>query len=150
MDAIDKKILVQLQQNGRISLTELCAKVGLSLSPCQRRGRHLEHNGIIRNYQANLDPQAVGLHFSAMILVKIHNNGGENIRQFEQALQAIPEVVHAHSLLGDPDFILHVVTRDMAAFQQLYDSHLTKLPHVARLNSTLIMKEVVHKRALPL
>lgn len=150
MDKIDKKIIAELQKNGRVSLTELAEKVGVSLSPCQRRLKQLEQQGVIRDYQANVDPQAVGLHFAAIVFVKMQHNGGQNIREFEQALQDIPQIIHAQSLLGDPDFILHIVTQDVTAFQELYDRHLTKLPHVSRLSSTLVMKDVVARRALPI
>lgn len=149
MDRIDRKILIELQKNGRISLTELSEKVGLSLTPCQRRVKILEQQGIIRDYQANVDPLAVGLHFSALVFVKMKNNSGENIREFEQALDEIPEIIQAQSLLGDPDFILHIVCKNMEDFQRLYDTRLTKLPHITGISSTLIMKEVVKRRALP-
>lgn len=150
MDNIDKKILAHLQKNGRISLTELAEKVGISLSPCQRRVKQLEQSGIIQNYHAQINAQKVGLHFATLVFVKMNNNSGQNIDEFEQALQTIPEIIQAQSLLGDPDFILHIITQDMKSFQQLYQRHLTQLPHVSRLSSTLIMRDAVPLRGLPL
>lgn len=80
----------------------------------------------------------------------MHNNRGDNIHEFEQALFDIPEIVQAQSLLGDPDFILHIVTKDMQAFQDLYDKRLTKLPHISGITSTLMMKNIIPARALPI
>lgn len=148
MDKLDKKILAILQENGRISLTELAEKVGLSISPCQRRLKQLEQDGIITGYRAEVAPEKVGLNFSAIVFVKMKNNKGDNIREFERALSNIPEIVQAQSLLGDPDFILHIVTADMKAFQDLYDRRLTKLPHITGITSTLVMKTIIAPRAL--
>lgn len=148
MDKLDKKILAILQENGRISLTELAEKVGLSISPCQRRLKQLEQGGIITGYRAEVAPENVGLNFSAIVFVKMKNNKGDNIREFERVLSDIPEIVQAQSLLGDPDFILHIVTADMKAFQDLYDRRLTKLPHITGITSTLVMKTIIAPRAL--
>lgn len=148
MDTINKKILAKLQENGRISLTALADHVGLSVSPCQRRLKQLEQEGIISGYHAEIVPKKLGLNFSAIVFVKMRNNSGDNIHEFEQALRNIPEIIQAQSLLGDPDFILHIVTTDMRAFQELYDRYLTKLPHITGITSTLVMKSIIPQRGL--
>lgn len=117
MDNLDKKILAYIQENGRISLTELSDKVGLSISPCQRRLKQLEEDGVISGYRAEVNPERIGLNFSTIVFVKMKNNSGDNIREFEQALMDIPKIIQAQSLLGDPDFILHIVTQDIQSFQ---------------------------------
>ncbi|MDY6216799.1 Lrp/AsnC family transcriptional regulator [Actinobacillus porcinus] len=150
MDNLDKKILAYVQENGRISLTELSDKVGLSISPCQRRLKQLEDSGVISGYRAEVNPERIGLNFSAIVFVKMKNNSGDNIREFEQALMDIPEIIQAQSLLGDPDFILHIVTQDMKSFQQLYDRRLTQLPHITGITSTLVMKNIIPLRAMPI
>lgn len=99
MDRIDKKIIAELQKNGRISLTELCEKVGISLSPCQRRVKQLEQDGIIRDYQANINPQAVGLNFSAIVFVVLKDGSQESIIAFENALADIPEIIQAPAVI---------------------------------------------------
>lgn len=150
MDEYDRKILAELQLDGRISLTDLAARIGLSLSPCHRRVRALEEAGVITDYRATIDPAAVGLNFSAIVFVTLRGSDRASVSAFEEAIPLVPEVVQAQRLFGDPDFILHVVTTDLAAFQSLYDEHLSTLPCVLRLTSTLVMKHVVQNRILPL
>jgi DNA-binding Lrp family transcriptional regulator len=150
MDATDRKILAELQANGKISVTELSERIGLSLSPCHRRLRALEEAGVISNYRANIAPGAVGLNFSAIVFVTLQCSSCTSILSFESALTDIPEIIQAQRLFGDPDYILHVVTKDLAAFQSLYDKSLSALPSVLKLTSTLVMKTILQDRPLPL
>ena len=150
MDKIDRKILAELQQDGRLSVTELAERVGLSLSPCHRRLKALEASGTIRDYRAHLDPALLGLHFTALVFVTLRDGDKAAVSDFEQAVKAIPEVLLAQRLFGTPDYLLQVVTVGLPAFQQLYDNALSALPGVLRLTSTLVMKTVVENRPLPL
>lgn len=150
MDDFDKKILSELQSDGRLTVTELAERVGLSLSPCHRRLKALEQSGAIRDYRAQLNPLALGLGFSAMVLVTMRDGTQENINRFEAAVIDIPQIIEAKRLFGDPDYILHVVVKDLEAFQVLYDRHLSAMPGVLRLTSTLVMKHLVQNRELPL
>ncbi len=150
MDKIDRKILAELQADGRLSVTELAEKIGLSLSPCHRRLRALEQAGVIHGYRAQLDPGHLGLNFSSIVFVTLREGDRHAVESFEAAVILIPQVIEAKRLFGTPDYLLHVVTRDLAAFQKLYDDQLSALPCVLRLTSTLVMKSVVQDRALPL
>lgn len=150
MDEVDRKILAELQNNGRLTLTELAERVRLSLSPCHRRVRALESSGAISGYHAVLDPKAFGLDFEALVFVTLSIGTKESLHAFDTAVHAVPNVLSAQRLVGDPDYLLHVITRDLPAFQQLYDEQLTTLPGVQRLTTTLVMKNVVHGRQLPL
>lgn len=150
MDEYDRKILAELQKDGRLSLTDLSERIGLSLSPCHRRVRALEEAGVIADYRATISPEAVGLNFSAIVFVTLRATDRESVRMFEEAVPHISEILQAQRLFGDPDFILHVIARDLAAFQQLYDENLSRLPNVLRLTSTLVMKNIVQGRPLPL
>ena len=150
MDEFDRKILAELQKDGRLSLTELGERVGLSVSPCHRRVRALEEAGVISDYRATINPGAVGLHFAAMVFVTLSLTDRSSVHAFEEAVATIPEIIHAQRLFGEPDFILHVMTPDLEAYQRLYDSRLSTLPSVMRLKSTLVMKNVVQNRPLPL
>ncbi|MFK7606160.1 MULTISPECIES: Lrp/AsnC family transcriptional regulator [unclassified Pseudomonas] len=150
MDRIDRKILAQLHADGRLSLTELAERVGLSLSPCHRRVRALEESGVILGYRALLAPKELGLGFSAIVFVTLREVTRQAITDFEAALLEVPQIVEAQRLFGDPDYLLQVITKDLAAFQQLYDESLTSLPNVQRLVSTLVMKNVINDRVLPL
>ena len=149
MDALDRKILAALQKDGRLTVTELAAHVGLSISPCHRRLRELERSGAIRGYRAVVDAGAVGLGFEALVFVTMRQEDRETLLAFEAGLAGIPNVVHAERLFGDPDYLLRVVTADLAAYQRLQDDRLTALPGILRMTSTLVMKRVVHDRALP-
>lgn len=149
MNAVDRKILAELQNDGRLTITDLAARVGLSVSPCHRRLRELERAGVIRGYRAIVDPKAVGLTFEALLFVTMRQEDRDTLLGFEAALADIPNVVQAQRLFGDPDYLLRIVTADLAAYQQLEDDTLAALPGVQRLNSTLVMKQVVNDRPLP-
>jgi len=148
MDRIDCNILAELQSDGRLSVTELAERIGLSLSPCHRRVRALEESGVISGYRAQLDPSALGLKFSALVFVTLREGDRHAVESFEAALAEIPQVIEAQRLFGEPDYLLRVITRDLTAFQQLYDEKLSALPSVQRLTSTLVMKSVVQGRPL--
>lgn len=149
MDALDRKILTELQQDGRLTVTELAARVKLSVSPCHRRLRDLERAGAIRGYRAVVDPAAVGLNFEAIVFVTLRWEDRDTIADFERGVAAVPHVIQAQRLFGEPDYLLRVATSDLAAYQQLYDQRLATLPGVQRLTSTLVMKHVVNDRPLP-
>ena len=149
MDSIDRKILAELQQDGRLTITELAAKIGLSISPCHRRLRELERNGVIRGYRAIVDAQAVGLTFEALLFVTMRQEDRDTLLGFERAVAEIPNVVQAQRLFGDPDYLLRILTTDLTAYQRLEDDVLATLPGVQRLTSTLVMKRVVQDRAIP-
>ncbi|GAA3230148.1 Lrp/AsnC family transcriptional regulator [Streptomyces thermocoprophilus] len=130
-------------------MTELAARVRLSVSPCHRRLRELERSGAISGYRALVDPTAVGLNFEALVFVSMRQEDRETVVEFEHALSEVEEVVEAQRLFGEPDYLLRVVTADLAAYQRLYDERLAALPGVQRLTSTLVMKHVVKDRPLP-
>jgi len=108
VDAIDRKILAELQVDGRLSITELAAKVGLSLSPCHRRLRELERARVITGYRASIDPEAVGLSFEALVFVTMRQEDRDTLLGFEQAVARIPNVLLAQRLFGNPDYLLRV------------------------------------------
>ncbi|WLW54238.1 Lrp/AsnC family transcriptional regulator [Streptomyces sp. YU58] len=149
MDDVDRKILAELQQDGRLTVTELAARVRLSVSPCHRRLRELERSGAISGYRAVVDRTAVGLGFEALVFVSMRQEDRDTVADFERAVGEIAEVLEAQRLFGEPDYLLRIVAADLAAYQRLYDERLATLPGVQRLNSTLVMKHVVKDRPLP-
>jgi DNA-binding Lrp family transcriptional regulator len=149
MDAVDRKILAALQEDGRLTITELAARVGLSISPCHRRLRELERTGAIRGYRAVVDADRLGLGFDVLVFVTMRQEDRQTLLDFEAGLAAIPQVVQAQRLFGDPDYLLRVVTADLGAYQRLQDEKLSALPGMLRMTSTLVMKRVVHDRPLP-
>lgn len=105
---------------------------------------------MLLGYRAQLDPSALGLDCSAMVVVTLREGDRLTVEAFEAALLDIAQVVDAQRLFGEPDYLLHVITEDLPAFQRLYDESLSTLPNVQRLTSTLVMKRVVQDRPLPL
>ncbi|MCI1641900.1 MAG: Lrp/AsnC family transcriptional regulator [Actinomyces sp.] len=150
MDAVDRRILAELQQDGRLTVTELADRIQLSVSPCHRRLKALEQAGVIAGYHARLDPAALGLTFSVIVFVTLCEGDKRAVAAFEEAVTGVTEVITAQRLFGDPDYLLNVVSVDLPAFQRLYDEELSALPGVQRLTSTLVMKNVVANRPLPL
>ncbi|MFF4732029.1 Lrp/AsnC family transcriptional regulator [Streptomyces mirabilis] len=149
MDIVDRKILAELQHDGRLTLTDLADRVQLSISRCQRRLRELERTGVIRGYYAEVDAAAVGFGFEVLGFVTLRQGAQDTLAAFDEAVTAIPNVVQAQRLFGDPDYLLRVVTADLDAYQRLYESRLTKLPGLQRITSTIVMKKVVEMRPLP-
>jgi DNA-binding Lrp family transcriptional regulator len=150
MDRTDRKILAELQAEGRLTVTELAQRVGLSVAPCHRRLRELERTGAIRGYRAVVDPAAIGLGFEVLVQVTMDREDAATVAEFERGLAEIPEVRHAERLFGDPDYLLRVATADIAAYQTLRDERLATLPGVGRLTSTIVMKRIVEERPFPI
>ena len=128
----------------------MCIRDRLSTSPCHRRLRALESSGVISGYRAQVDPLSLGLTFEALVLVTMNAADRATVDAFEEAVTAVPQVVQAQRLFGDPDYLLRVLARDLPAYQDVYDRHIATLPGVQRLRSTLVMKSVVEDRPLPL
>jgi len=149
MDGVDRKILAELERDGRLTVTELAARVRLSVSPCHRRLRELERLRVIRGYRAIVDAAAIGLTFEALVFASLQQGDHATVAAFEQAIATIPQVLQAQRLFGDPDYLLRVVTADLPAYQRLYDDRLSALPGLQRLRSTIVMKNVVSDRPLP-
>jgi DNA-binding Lrp family transcriptional regulator len=149
MDVLDRKILAALQEDGRLTITDLAARVGLSISPCHRRLRQLERGGAIRGYRAVVDADALGLSFEALVFITMRQEDRETLLGFEQGVADIPHVVQAQRLFGDPDYLLRIVNTDLAAYQRLQDEKLSALPGIQRMTSTLVMKRIVNDRPLP-
>lgn len=150
MDDIDRAILHHLQREGRIPNNELADLVGLSPSPCLRRVRHLEAKGIITGYTAVLDRAAVGCEYEPIVWVTLSTVTRDSMLAFEEAIQVIPEIVEAARMMGQPDYLLRVVTADAEAFEALYIDRLAMLPHVQTLTSQLAMKVVKRTPELPI
>jgi DNA-binding Lrp family transcriptional regulator len=143
VDAVDRKIIAELQQDGRLTVTELAARVQLSVSPCHRRVRELERTGVIRGYRAVIDRSAMGLNFEAVVFVSFRQTNRNLVEKFERKMAELPEVVQAERLFGELDYLLRVVTKDLTAYQQFYDEHLATIEGVQRATSTIVMKHIV-------
>jgi DNA-binding Lrp family transcriptional regulator len=127
----------------------LAERVGLSPSPCLRRVRNLERRGIIAGYAAILDRAKAGLGYEPLVWVTLTMVTREAMVEFEQALRNVPEVIEALRMMGQPDYLLRIVTRDADAFESLYIDTLAALPNVQTLTSQVAMKVVKRSQALP-
>ena len=142
LDAIDCNILQTLQTNARISNVELAEQVNLSPSPCLRRVRRLEEEGIIRSAVTLLDPAQVGLPVSVFVQVSLERQVDDALENFERAIVARPEVMECYLMTGDSDYLLRVVAPDLDGFQHFLLEHLTRIPGVASIKSSFALKQV--------
>jgi DNA-binding Lrp family transcriptional regulator len=150
MDGIDRKILAELQGEGRLTVTELAQRVRLSPAPCHRRLRELERAKVITGYRAQVDPAAVGFGLEVLVAVTMDREDAATIVEFETALAGVRHIRHAERLFGDPDYLLRVLAPDLDGYAAIRDETLATLPGVRRLTSTIVMKRVVDDRPLPL
>ncbi|QEU95929.1 Lrp/AsnC family transcriptional regulator [Streptomyces kanamyceticus] len=148
MDDIDRSILRELQNDGRLTNQELAQRVGLSASPCMRRVRQLEQDGVIQGYRAVLDPDAVGRGFEVLVSIEVRRDR-ETVEAFEAALQDVPDVIEAYRLFGSPGCLIRIAVADLTAYERLWIERLTALPGVTEVNSQIIMKRIKHSRGLP-
>ena len=150
LDKFDLHILQELQNDGRLSNTELASRVGLSTAPCWRRVRALEEAGFIKGYHAELNRQKLGLGVLAFVRLDAERNTGDSTRALEEAIRRLPEVVSCHYISGTGTFELQVVTRDLESFSRLARDHLIHLPHIKDLHTSFSLGEVKASSSLPL
>jgi len=150
LDKFDLAILKELQADGRLSNTELSARIGLSAAPCWRRVKALEDGGYIRGYRAELDRHKIGLGVLAFVRLDADRNSGDVTRQLEEAIRAIPEVISCHYISGAGTFELQVVSRDLNTFSQFAREVLINLPNVKDLHTSFSLGEVKASSSLPL
>jgi Lrp/AsnC family leucine-responsive transcriptional regulator len=150
LDPMDRKILGQLQEDGRMSLANLAAKVGLSPSPCLRRVRNLERGGVISRYVAVLDQRAVGLPVSIFISIKLEKQKQEALDKFSKTIARWPEVLECYLMTGPRDYWLRVVVPDLDAYERFLKQKLTRLEGIASIESSFALEQVKYTNVLPL
>ena len=150
LDRTDRRILEQLQADGRLSNQELAERVLLSPSPCLRRVRALERSGVIQRYAAMLDPLRVGLELLAYVSVKLEKRGKMPVDQFTRAVQSWPEVIACFSMTGDMDYLMRVQVEDLAHYSRFIMDKLLKQPGVIDIRSNFVLERVKETTALPL
>lgn len=150
LDDTDLRILDALQEDARVTNSELAEQVFLSPSPCLRRVRELEQGGVVRRYVALLDPLAVGLTVSVFIQVSLEKQVQNALDTFEKSVLAREEVMECYLMTGDADYLLRVVVPDVLAVERFIVDFLAKVPGVASIKSSFALKQVKYKTALPL
>ena len=150
LDRIDRRLLCELQNEGRITNVELAQRVGLTAPPCLRRVRALEDEGVIRGYHADLDASKLGYAITVFALVSLRSQAEDALRQFEEHMRGLPEVRECHMLNGEIDFILKIVSRDLQSFQEFLTSKLTPAPNVASVKTSLTIRTAKQLPGVPL
>jgi DNA-binding Lrp family transcriptional regulator len=149
LDATDRKMLRALQIDGRMTNTELAKTVALSESACLRRLRALETAGVISRYAAIINERAVGLPISVFVTVTLSSQAESALTAFETAIATVPEVVECYLMTGGSDYLLRLVVRDVDDLERVHAKALTTIPGVTRVSSSVAMRTVVKRGALP-
>lgn len=149
LDTLDRKMLRELQQDGRITNQKLSETVGLSPSPCLRRLRQLEQEGVITGYVALVDPVSVGLPVTAFVRIRLDRQDDRHLAAFEEAVAGFAEVMECYLMSGEADYQLRVLVPSLAAFEDFLRFKLTRIPAVAEVTTSFALRPVVYRTALP-
>ena len=150
IDAVDVRILAELQADAKLTNVELASRVHLSASPCLARVHALEARGVIDRYVALLDPHTIGLNVSVFIQISLEKQTKDALDIFEAAIMERPEVMECYLMSGDADYLLRVVVKDVQALERLIIDKLTPISVVANIRSSFALKQVKYETALPL
>jgi len=149
LDAVDRRILRALQRDGRLPIVALAEQVGLSATPCQRRVRRLEEEGVIARYAAILDPARLGLPLQAFVLVALESHAEEVVERFHRALAERPEVLAAYAMSGEMDYLLHVLAADFEAYGEFAMKALLRMPGVKETRSSFVLSTLKPRGEVP-
>jgi DNA-binding Lrp family transcriptional regulator len=150
LDRIDRRILSDLQQNGRMTNVDLAERAGISAPPCLRRVRALEEAGFIRGYHADLDAELLGYAVTVFAQVGLSSQAETDLKAFEGLMQSWPEVRECHMLAGETDFLLKVVATDWDAYQRFLTTRLTAAPNVSHVKSALAIRSCKNEPGVPI
>jgi len=150
LDEIDRKILSELQADGRMTNVELASRVGISAPPCLRRVRTLEEAGYIRGYHADVNPRELGFEVHVFAMVGLNSQAEADLSAFEKRCRDWPLVRECHMLNGEIDFILKIVSKDLQSFQEFLTSKLTPAPNVASVKTSLTIRTAKQLPGVPL
>jgi Lrp/AsnC family transcriptional regulator, leucine-responsive regulatory protein len=142
VDDIDRAILRELQNDGRLSIADLAPRVGLSPSPCARRVRLLEERGIIRGYAALLDEAALGFGVSVFVSVKLDRQVDDALRHFERSVKNFPEVVDCWLMTGNRDYLIRIAVTGLAEYEEFLTTRLNRIEGVASIESSIPLRRV--------
>lgn len=149
LDVVDRKILAQLQNDCRITMQDLADKVGLTASPCHRRVKALEEQGVVKRYIALVDQKAVGLPVSVFISIKLERQKEEDLQRFAKAISGWPEVLECYLMTGHRDYLLRVVVADLSKYEQFLKQKLTRLSGISSIESSFALDQIKYSIALP-
>lgn len=150
LDKIDRKILRDLQANGRITNVELAKNAGISAPPCLRRVRALEEHGFIKGYFARLDPSLMGYGMSVFALIKLVSQAEADLKKFEETCQELRHIRECHMLSGEVDFLLRIVAKDWDSYQKFLTEELTALENVTSVKTMPLVRSSKEKTGIPI
>lgn len=150
LDRTDYRIVHHLQNDARISNTDLANAVGLSPSPCLRRVKNLEQRGVIKRYASIIDAKAVGLPISIFVSVSLQSQERGGLEQFEEKIRSYKEVMECYLMTGSSDYLLRVVVPDLDSYERFLAEKLTRITGVANIQSSFALKQVIYRTELPL
>lgn len=150
LDETDLRILRVMQSDGNMTVTEVAERVGISQSPCSRRIASLQADGIIKGKRTILDPRMLGFDTVVIVRIKLTGHDAANLEKFKKAVSRIPEIQVALLVLGDFDFYLRLVCRDIYHYQKILQEKLVELPGVREMQSSVILEIIKDSSALPI
>ena len=150
MDNLDKKIVFELQKNGRSSNFEIAEKVGLSPSPCLRRIKNLEKKKVISGYTAIVDEELFGYPVTAFVSVRLENQTDGTLKKFEEGISTLVEVVDCRLVTGNRDYLLRVVAENLKTYEKFMREDLTKIKGIASIETNFALGSVKTKQPLPI
>ena len=150
LDRIDRRILADLQADGRMTNVELARRAGISAPPCLRRVRALEEAGYIKGYHAEIEPHALGFNVTVFAHVGLNSQAEADLRAFEDLVLAWPEVRECHMLAGETDFLLKIVAHDWDDYQRFLTTKLTAAPNISHVKSSLAIRNSKHQPGVPI
>jgi DNA-binding Lrp family transcriptional regulator len=150
IDRLDQKLVTTLADDGRMTIIDLSAAIGLSPSACTRRLQALEAAGVITGYRAVVDGAAIGLGITAFVEITLDRQNDDTLRAFEAALADCPNVLSCHLMSGSSDYLIRVAARDLADFERLHANVLGHLPGVARIESKFALRQAIDRPLAPI
>lgn len=150
LDRIDRSILRDLQENGRMTNVDLAKNAGISAPPCLRRVRNLEEMGLIKGYFMQVDEAAMGYPVTVIALIKLNNVGDTDLKKFEEQINGWAQVRESYMMTGEHDFMMKIVAQDWDSYQQFLTNHLMKSPNVASVKSSLTVRVTKNKPGVPI
>ena len=150
LDHVDRRILEWMQNDPGINAAAIGEKIGLSQSACWRRIQRLRDEGVIKDQPVKLDREKVGLNTMVFAHVKLTSHGRSNLADFSDAVRKYPEVLDCYVVLGNVDFLLRIVTRDIKAYEQFFFEKLSQLPGIQEVNSSIVLSDIKHTTVLPI
>ncbi|GAB7219648.1 Lrp/AsnC family transcriptional regulator [Vibrio comitans] len=150
LDKTDKTLLAMLQKDATLSLADLAEAVNLTTTPCWKRLKRLEEDGVIQNRVALLDPEKLGLSFTAFVLIKTSDHSHEWYQQFVETVSEFEQVMEFYRMAGDYDYMLKVLAQDMQSFDNFYKTLVNSVSGISNVTSTFAMESIKYTTELPL